>query len=53
MNLTEEKNLTKLVYYVIQVFPDFCRFYSFNGFKLLNIFTTSPILNVWRFRIRI
>ena len=33
---------------VIQVLPDFCRFYSFNGFKLLNIFTKSPILNVWR-----
>ena len=42
-NLTEKENLTG-----VSLWIDKKGYVGFNGFKLLNVFTKSPILDVWR-----
>ena len=52
MNLTEEENLTGISLLIDTGFAKFLKVLQFsvkkfNGFELLNIFTKSPIFDVW------
>ena len=50
MNLTKKEILLEFLYWLIQILPDFCRFYSFLE-KKINVFKLkSPILDMWWFQ---